>query len=152
VETSSGGRRDPRKRLPWYGSGLRFSCVADCGACCTKHGDYDFVYLEPGDIVRLAAHFDLGGDEFMARYGALDDGHAIVRMDGPGCPFLSGARCTVYDARPSQCRTFPFWRENLRTRSSWERLREFCPGVGEGEDHSFETIRARLDRPPDPED
>jgi uncharacterized protein len=140
--------REPlRKKLPWYGGGLRFSCVEGCGACCKKHGDYDFVYLDPDDVPRLAAHFGVEPPEFMERYGAEDDGYAILRMDGPDCPFLSGSSCTVYHARPNQCRTFPFWRENLRTRSAWERLREFCPGIGEGEDHSFEAIRARVARP-----
>jgi Fe-S-cluster containining protein len=41
-------------------------------------------------------------------------------MGEDACAFLDGARCTVYEARPTQCRTFPFWKENLRRRGSWE--------------------------------
>ena len=59
---------------------------------------------------------------------------------GPDCPFLRGGRCLVYTVRPVQCRTFPFWRENLRSLEHWERLREFCPGIDEGERHDLETI------------
>lgn len=133
-----------RKRSPWYGEGLRFTCVPACGACCTKHGDCDYVYLDGDDVERLAAHFGWTSQEFLARHGAEDDGLTILRMDGPACPFLEGARCAVYAGRPRQCRTFPFWKENLRTRSAWESLREFCPGIGEGEAHTIEAIRARL--------
>ncbi len=137
------GRRSAR--LPWYGEGLRFSCLPGCGACCTKHGDCDWVYLEGDDAERIAAHLGLTREEFLERRCEKEDGLDVLRMDGPDCPFLEGSSCAVYAARPRQCRTFPFWRENLRTRSAWEKLHEFCPGIGAGEPHSLEAIRARLD-------
>ncbi len=139
-----GSRPRPRARLPWYREGLRFACLAECGACCRKHGDCDYVYLEGDDAERLAALLGLTRDELLSRHGAKEDGLDILRMDGPDCPFLRGSACAVYDARPRQCRTFPFWRENLRNRSSWEKLREFCPGIGAGDLHPLEAIRSRL--------
>lgn len=142
---SEAPRERPRKRRPWYGDGLRFSCVAGCGACCTRHGDYDYVYLDPDDVARLAAHLGLEQAEFRDRHAAEDDGYLVLRMDGPSCPFLEGTACAVYQARPSQCRTFPFWRENVRNRSAWTRLTAFCPGIGEGEHHGFDSIRARVE-------
>ena len=45
--------------------------------------------------------------------------------------FLDGARCSVYEARPTQCRTWPFWPENMTPRS-WTSIARFCPGVGKG--------------------
>ncbi len=137
--------RPPRRstaRQPWYADGLRFSCVPACGACCTRHGDYDYVYLDPDDVDRLASELGLSREAFLERHTVEDDGYLALRMEGPECPFLRGTACGVYAARPSQCRTFPFWKENLRSRTAWERLGEFCPGIGAGEAHAVEKIRA----------
>lgn len=138
----------PQHKLPWYSSGVRFTCRPDCGRCCTRHGDYDYVYLERDDVARLAAHFELTPSEFRARWTRRDDGHTILKMDGPACPFLDGTRCSVYAARPAQCASFPFWPENLKSKRAWEGLGEFCPGVGEGPLIPLDALRERLRRTP----
>lgn len=135
----------PELRPRWYEAGLRFECRPDCGVCCTCHEDYAYVYLTARDVISLADHFRLTRAEFREQFTARDDGHLVLRMDGPHCPFLSEARCAVYPARPLQCRTFPFWKENLRDARSWERLSFFCPGIGHGELMSAEAI-ARASR------
>ena len=127
-----GPRPPDAPRDPWYAKGLRFACQPDCGKCCTRHGEYDYVYLENDDVARLAAHFEMPIRAFRARYTRKDDGHTILRMAGPACPFLEGSACTVYRARPTQCATFPFWPEHLAHPARWEELRSFCPGIGEG--------------------
>lgn len=131
-------------RRPWYAGGVRFACRPDCGKCCTRHGEYDYVYLEGDDVARLAAHFEMPVRKFRARWTRKDDGHTILKMDGPACPFLDGTRCTVYGARPAQCSTFPFWPENLKTAAAWDALREFCPGVGEGALVPLHVLREQL--------
>ena len=35
-------------------------------------------------------------------------------------------RCTIYELRPSQCRTFPFWEQN---RDKFIELMQYCPGI-----------------------
>jgi uncharacterized protein len=132
-----------RPRSPWYSGGLRFACQPGCGACCTRHGDYAHVYLEGDDAARLARHLGLSLGEFRHRWTVLDEGELILRIEGPACPFLDGARCTVYEARPRQCHTFPFWPENLATRGAWTRLRSFCPGIGVGPIVPLVEIRAQ---------
>ncbi len=129
---------------PWYAEGLRFECQPDCGNCCVNHGDYDYVYFDGDDLQQLARFLKLTVAEFEERYTELDEGHRVLRMDQPACPFLEGTRCTVYPVRPTQCRTFPFWDNNLATRASWKRLRQFCPGIDRGATHPLRVIRSHL--------
>jgi len=48
--------------------------------------------------------------------------------------------CTIYEARPRQCRTWPFWDSNLRTSDDWKRTCEDCPGSGKGKLHQLDEI------------
>jgi len=132
---------------PWYATGLRFECQPDCGACCTNHDEYSYVYLDEGEAERLADYLKLELTEFLDRYTQLDDDAVVLRMDQPACPFLDGARCGVYAARPRQCSNFPFWTENLLSARHWRRVAKFCPGVGQGELIDLPTIRKTLKNP-----
>ena len=131
-------------RDPWYVQGLQFECQPDCGACCTNHEDYAYVYIQSEEANRLAEFLELELEEFLERYAAVDDDELILRMDQPECPFLDGTHCTVYPVRPAQCSTFPFWVENLKTRRAWRRVARFCPGIDRGEVYDLPTIRQQL--------
>lgn len=137
-------KRSVQKPAPWYADGLRFACRPDCAACCTTHGEYAYVYLERGEMTRMAEYLGLSLSTFRRRYTTLDEGHRVLRMDLPECPFLDGTRCGVYPVRPAQCRSFPFWNENLRSPKRWAALRSFCPGIGEGPRQELLTIRGHL--------
>lgn len=119
---------------PWYKDGLRFGCTG-CGACCTVEG---YVWVNRREIARLAGKLDLELDEFGSRYlRQVGRRLSLTEIPVPGsaekkaCVFWDGS-CTVYDARPSQCRTFPFWKENLRTPEDWDEVAKLSPGVNQG--------------------
>jgi Fe-S-cluster containining protein len=63
------------------------------------------------------------------------------------CVFLDAGtrKCTVYDLRPRQCRTWPFWDSNLRTPETWKAACEACPGSGQGKLYSLEAITDQAD-------
>jgi uncharacterized protein len=133
----------PRENLkPWYDKGLRFECQR-CGRCCTNRGPYTFVFLTPLDVSALADNLGLTESEFRARHCREHEGRTTLRTDLPRCEFQSqDGGCTVYAARPEQCKSWPFWRENL-VRETWEReVVPLCPGVGKGRLHSSAEIEA----------
>jgi Fe-S-cluster containining protein len=113
--------------------GLDFECT-QCGACCT--GAPGYVWMTEPEIERLAAHLGLDRDAFGARYLRLVWGKLslVEKRDGSGdCAFFErGKGCTVYAARPTQCRTYPFWPEVIATRDAWRAEFAKCPGVRAG--------------------
>ena len=51
------------------------------------------------------------------------------REDG-ACELLeAGNQCSVYEARPKQCRDFPYWDSVAGELASFERARAICPGI-----------------------
>jgi len=52
--------------------------------------------------------------------------------------------CTVYQFRPLQCRTFPFWDNVLCSPEAWENTGMGCPGINSGELHSREKMEDLL--------
>ena len=60
------------------------------------------------------------------------------------CVLLENGTCRVYECRPVQCVTFPFWRYNLMTRQRWEDLAGECPGINRRRLRSFEEIEDAL--------
>lgn len=127
---------------PWFRDGLRFTCT-QCGDCCRSHGEYKWVFLDPADVTRLAQHKGMTNVEFLREYCDRDEDGITHTLKWPddACVFLGDQGCTVYDARPTQCRTWPFWPENL-TKKVWEaEIVPFCPGAGEGRLYSIGEIR-----------
>ena len=50
----------------------------------------------------------------------------------------------VYDARPIQCSTYPFWQGILDSNAEWSRESLDCPGIGKGQPIPAAEIRERL--------
>lgn len=128
--------------MSWWADGVRFSCQGS-GRCCVSRGAYGYVYLTLEDRRRLAAALGLPTREFTRRYCAKTDGLVHLRDEGPDCRFLEEQRCGVYEARPTQCRTWPFWPENMNARA-WTAIAAYCPGVGKGQTVPAEEIRRIL--------
>jgi hypothetical protein len=68
----------------------------------------------------------------------------LIEKANYDCVFWKPGGCTIYEARPLQCRSFPFWHEFVYDRSRWEELSRSCPGIGSGPLHSAEEIRSWL--------
>ena len=55
--------------------------------------------------------------------------------------------CRVYRARPVQCRTWPFWSNNIDLPNSWKKTAEFCKGCDnpKGRLYTVDEILAQRD-------
>ncbi len=90
------------------------------------------MYLSLKDRRRFAKHFKMPTRQFTREYCSKTDGWFHLKdLDGP-CVFLEGKQCSAYEARPIQCRTWPFWPENFKARAWSKDVASFCPGIGRG--------------------
>jgi Fe-S-cluster containining protein len=117
----------------WWHEGVRFQCQGS-GQCCTSHGEYGFVFLDKNDRKLMAKHLGLKPQVFTKKYCTKYNGayHLIEDPSNPDCMFLKNKRCQVYEARPTQCRTWPFWPEVMKAKTWNKEVLSFCPGVGKG--------------------
>lgn len=113
---------------PWFQDGLKFKCT-ECGQCCT--GSPGYVYLSKSDLIRLAAHFEISEKEFSKKYTRYVDGQYALLEDpiNYDCVFLKDNKCTAYEVRPVQCKTFPWWVHNLKEPKDWEQAAKRCEGI-----------------------
>jgi Fe-S-cluster containining protein len=140
-------------KQPFYADGLHFSCTR-CSSCCRYESGY--VFLSPEDVDTLAKALDLGHDEFMqtwCRWVHLSGDTEYLSLKEKvnfDCIFWKEG-CIVYQSRPLQCRTYPFWDSIVVSPAAWGNAKKDCPGIGQGEWHSMahieESRQARLNQP-----
>ncbi len=117
---------------PWYKEGLRFKCTG-CGRCCT--GFPGHVWVTEQEIQALAKRLQLPLDEFVKKYiRKVGDRYSLKEYAKTyDCVFLEGKKCTVYEDRPKQCQTFPWWQENLEHPEDWQYASKNCEGINHPE-------------------
>ena len=129
-----------------YKNGIKFECQGS-GKCCVSRGTYGFVYLSEKDIKRFSKYFKLSIKKFKKKYCQVTEGfiHLIEKSELNGdCIFLKNKKCSVYISRPSQCRTWPFWNENMNVKLWNEDISINCPGIGKGKIVNAKTIKRFL--------
>ena len=126
-------------------NGLRFECT-QCGRCCTTRGDYAYVYLNRAETRDLARHLGVPLARFKRERTFVDeDGWRQLRFSDGRCTFLDEAgRCGVYEARPIQCRTFPFWPEFVDDGEWTAEVSELCEGIGRGPRYTLAEAEATM--------
>ncbi|TFH26105.1 MAG: YkgJ family cysteine cluster protein [Promethearchaeota archaeon] len=101
----------------------------NCGFCCSYDQQGD-VFLYPLDLLRIADFLHITNAQMVKQYCKVVEYEIILRehnfqhtcrkifipvfalrmIKNLGCPFYDNVRkdCTIYSARPEQCRYFPF--------------------------------------------
>ena len=134
---------------PFYASGLNFTCKR-CSSCCRY--DAGFVYLSENDIEKLIAELEMDRESFIGLYCRWVDnwnGNKTISLrekSNKDCIFWEELKgCIVYEARPLQCKLFPFWKSILFSKDNWKMAAEGCPGMDSGRHYSKEEIDILLE-------
>jgi Fe-S-cluster containining protein len=126
----------------WFDKSLSFACTS-CGRCCKSRNTR--VYVNPSEVEELATHKSTTVPDFLHKYTSMVTdarGRVLTTLVGhptlQQCVFLEGNKCSVYEARPTQCRTYPFWPQNLIGPAEWRAEAANCEGILLHEDISPE--------------
>ena len=80
----------------------QIDCCA-CANCCRTM----VPILSRADIVRMASALNMSEDEVVRDYLKPAEERGSFTFRSAPCPLLEGNRCTIYEARPENCRGYP---------------------------------------------
>jgi len=115
--------------------GKRLNCSQCAAFCCKMAGQ---VEVTLSDVRRLASHLGLSTSEFDEKHivRAKRGGRRLIKTEDETCQFLGDDRtCTVYRARPANCRGYVCWDQDDKTVYGFASMAQL----------SVQTLR-RLDR------
>ena len=108
------------------------------------------MWLDDEEISALALRVGVCEEEFLETYtrraarGRPAEGgrsRSLRQKRNQDCVFWDDEQgCQVYEQRPRQCRSYPFWSANLHSEENWQAEARACPGIDEGALHSAEEI------------
>lgn len=106
------------------------ACAACSARCCT--GESGYIYVSAKEIEAIASLLEMSADAFTQKYlfkvGYKYSIKEVKVGDSYECVFYNKEYngCSIYEARPTQCATFPFW-DYFKNRI--DELKLECPGV-----------------------
>jgi uncharacterized protein len=121
----------------FYNNGLPFACT-QCSHCCC--GESGYVFLSVEDLSRIVHFLQMEQSDFLENHARLVPYGSKLRLSllekiAPNgehqCQFWDNG-CSIYEARPSQCKSYPFWPSLLRSDIQWQKEALQCPGIGQG--------------------
>ena len=139
--SKSGGNIHKKRNHPWYKDGLSFECQR-CGSCC--RGEPGTIWINKGEIRDTSSLMGISPNQFAEGHIRIINGRISLLEHGNGDCIMYDKGCKIYETRPLQCKTFPFWKSNLRNTAEWEEQGKTCPGIGKGKLHTREKIESRL--------
>jgi len=91
--------------------------------------------VNQAEIDAIAARLGMDRPAFEKRYvRKIGIRKSLVEFSNGDCVFFdpNTRQCKVYQDRPRQCRSWPFWDSNIRTPDRWADTCAICPGSGKG--------------------
>lgn len=96
----------------------------------------------------ICDHLKISKDRFRSQCVTDRWEHRSIKEKNNGeCLFYdpATARCAIYQVRPSQCRTWPFWPDILESPGQWAWASRRCPGIDQGRLWTESEIRSVLE-------
>jgi len=131
----------------YYKTELRFKCTG-CGRCCFGNPRDHFIELLEGEAERIQQYLDISPSQFKRRFQTEVKGvGAGVKLTRQGqCSLLNEKmQCSIYEVRPRQCQTYPYWSEIFYSEQAWHDEAKRCEGIGCGDVIPIETITNNLE-------
>ena len=129
----------------FFDDGIRFTCT-QCGDCCRGEPGA-IIAVSEEELISIADAWRLDPDTFRKMFvREVDKGLSLREKENGDCIFFEEGRCSIYDVRPMQCRTYPFWLKNLRSPEAWARTCRACEGIGQGRLYDRHEIFAYMDK------
>ena len=127
----------------WEKEPVRFECQSDCFKCCVKPG---IVHFDREDIRNAADFLQTSPAEFKKTFLIRDEDEWVLEVgeEGEPCTFLTVQGCGIHEGKPKQCSSYPFWQENMDSKSMWRLVGGFCPGIDIGPMVPLEAIKSFL--------
>ncbi len=131
-------------KMSWYIAGLHFECQR-CGKCCSGPGE-GYIWVTKPEIQIIADFLKMSPGQLRQKYlkhvGLRTT--IIEQRTTKDCIFLQNSagqrKCIIYPVRPSQCRSWPFWSNNLASPDAWNKATQKCPGINHGRLYSSAEI------------
>jgi len=114
-----------------YGFAFNSQACKICqGKCCI--GEISYIWVNRDEIIALMEHLKINEEDFKQKYirkaGFRYSLKEIEYTGGFACIFfdMENKCCKVYNLRPSQCKSYPFWEHFKKNRQEVERE---CIGI-----------------------
>lgn len=133
------------QRSYFFDNGIYFECI-QCGACCT--GAPGVIYVNESEIRSISDFLNMDMESFKQQHLYPFNDRFSIREHADGRCLFFDEGCKIYPVRPTQCRTFPFWFQNLRSEKKWHAIKKECPGIGKGRHYGKKEILEILNQTP----
>jgi Fe-S-cluster containining protein len=131
----------------WFNGGLKFDCTK-CGNCCRGRTK---VFVNEAEVFELSLFLNESKSDFLQKYTytTVQDGVTHVSLKSKMSALIAGrsskecifldksGQCSVYEVRPTQCQTYPFWPSHLIGQLEWQAEQRTCEGIGRGSSMSL---------------
>lgn len=104
------------------------ACQSCSGCCCT--GESGYIWLEISDIEMISKFLSISFSTMVRQYTQRINGRFSLqerkrKQDDYACVFFDKG-CQIYNVRPKQCKTYPFWH---RFKRFPKEVKQECPGI-----------------------